>query len=350
MSGEYSGVPLLIVGNFLSNTIGNYNVCEELADRLTQSSWKVLTVSSKPGRIARLADMVTTTWLRRQDYRVAQVDVYSGPAFFLAEAVCWTLRKAGKPYVLTLHGGRLPVFSTKWPSRVKRLLSSAAAVTVPSRFLLEQMSRYSPDLLLLPNPLEISAYHFSVRKKARPRLIWLRAFEELYNPSLACRVVHQLVQEFPDINLKMVGHDKGDGSMETVRRLVSDLGIADRIEMTGGIPKAKVPATLNSGDIFLNTTNVDNTPISVLEAMASGLCVVSTNVGGLPYLLEDGNDALLVPANDANAMAEAVRRILRRPDLAEQLSRNGRSKVENYDWSVILPQCKELYARVVDHL
>jgi glycosyltransferase involved in cell wall biosynthesis len=99
---------------------------------------------------------------------------------------------------------------------------------------------------------------------------------------------------------------------------------------------------MNRGDIFLNTTNVDNTPISVIEAMACGLCVVSTNVGGLPYLLENEEDALLVAPGDPEAMATAVRRLLTDAELAERLSRNARRKAEQFDWSVILPRWQAL--------
>ena len=107
------------------------------------------------------------------------------------------------------------------------------------------------------------------------------------------------------------------------------------------------PDWLTKADIFINTTNVDNMPISVLEAMASGLCVVSTNVGGIPYLLEDESDALLVPPNDPQAMTAAVCRILTEPGLAEKLSSNARKKAEQFDWSVIMPQWEAILEDVV---
>jgi glycosyltransferase involved in cell wall biosynthesis len=99
---------------------------------------------------------------------------------------------------------------------------------------------------------------------------------------------------------------------------------------------------LNGADIFLNTTNVDNTPVSIMEAMASGLCIVSTNVGGISYLLEHERDALLVPPDDPEAMAGAVRRLLTEPELAARLSNNARRKAEEFDWATVLPKWKEL--------
>ena len=144
----------------------------------------------------------------------------------------------------------------------------------------------------------------------------------------------------------MIGPDKGDGSRESMMDLALKLGVVDRVMCTGQVPKDEIPHWLHQGDIFLNTTRVDNTPISVLEAMACGLCIISTNVGGIPYMLEDEHDALLVPADDHAAMAKAVQRLLTEDGLAERLSGNARRKVEQFDWSNILPRWERLLTGV----
>ncbi len=333
---------MLLVGNFLSATLGGNSVCEDLAERLIPLGWPVLTTSSQPGRLSRLGDMLTTVWKQRHSYRVAHVDVYSGPAFLWAEAVCLTLQVINKPFVLTLHGGNLPAFARRWPGRVRRLLVSAAAVTAPSRFLLEEMTPYRSDLRLQPNPLTTNSYAFRLRERPQPRIVWLRALHAVYNPSLATRVVSLLAPDFPQIELTMIGRDKGDGSKQIVQQMAKELDITERITFTGKVPRAAVADWLDRGDIFLNTADVDNTPLSVLEAMASGMCIVSTNVGGIPYLLEHDVDALLVPPRDEVAMAAAVRRVLTEPGLAERLSRNANKKAMQFDWSVVLPQWDEL--------
>lgn len=333
---------VLIVGNFLSAVRGNHHPCEDLAARLAAQQWPVITTSHKLGRMPRLLDMVGTAWRRRRHYDVAHVDVYSGLSFLWAEAVCATLRLANKPYVLTLHGGRLPIFAARWPNRVKRLLSSAAAVTTPSRYLYESMSAYGAALCLQPNPLELDAYEFRPRERPRPRLVWLRAFHEVYNPTLAVNTLALLAPDFHDAQLLMVGHDKGDGSLARVHELAARRGVSQRLSVPGGVAKTEIADWLNRGDIFLNTTNADNAPVSIVEAMACGLCIVSTNVGGIPYLLEHERDALLVPPEDPAAMAAAVRRLLVEPELAARLSRQARRKAEQFDWSGVLPKWKAL--------
>lgn len=332
----------LLIGNFLSATRGTRGVCEDLAIQLRAAGWQVSTASNQPGRLRRLMEMISVTWRMRREYNVAQVDVYSNLSFIWAEIVCALLRFVGKPYVLTLHGGGLPVFARRWPKRVSRLLQSAEVVTAPSRFLIEEMSAYRQDLVLQPNPVDLSAYDFHLRDHPQPSLIWLRAFHEIYNPTLAPRVLALLAEEFPNARLTMIGPDRHDGSLAATKQLAAELGVQDRILFSGRVPKQKIAGWLNAGDIFLNTANVDNTPVSVLEALACGLCIVSTDSGGLSYLLKDGHDALLVPANDPQAMATAVRRCLRNRGLAEELSRHGRRKAQEFDWSVLRPRWHEI--------
>ena len=116
---------VLIIGNFLSASGGSRGVCEDLAERLAANGWHVLTASRRRPKLLRLADMLLTASRHRHEYAVAQIDVFSGPAFCWAEAVAWTLRRLDKPYVLTLHGGNLPEFAARWPGRVRLLLASA---------------------------------------------------------------------------------------------------------------------------------------------------------------------------------------------------------------------------------
>jgi glycosyltransferase involved in cell wall biosynthesis len=339
---------IALIGNFLSSSVGTRGVIEDLALRLVDAGWQVLTVSDKPGRVARLLDMITTVWRRRHEYAVAQVDVYSGPAFLWAEVVCWTLKLARKPIVLTLHGGGLPEFAQQHPKRMRRLLKSAVFVTTPSGFLLEKMKAYREDLQLVPNPLDLQVYHFKLRVRPQPRLVWLRAFHAIYNPSLAPRAISLLANDFPKVQLNMLGPDKGDGSLLDTKMAAAEAGLNQLITFPGAIPKNEIPVWLKEADIFLNTTNVDNTPVSLMEAMASGLCLVSTNVGGLPYLLEHEQDALLVPPDDPQAMARAVSRILTEPGLGEHLSRRARHKAEQFDWSIVLPQWEALLTRAAE--
>ncbi len=299
-------VRILIIGGLVGYTKGSISVGEDLAQALSTQGMAVRLTSRQPQKILRLFDMLTTIWRLRRDIDLALVELYSGPAFIWAEACCQLLNWLNKPFILTLHGGNLPSFSQQHPNRVNRLLSNAAAVTAPSPYLQHAFKSFRPDILWIPNPLVLKNYSFLRRESPQAQLVWLRAFHHIYNPSLAVKVLALLLTDHPSTQLHMVGPDKGDGSLQETLHLAQELGVQDHLQLVGAVPKQEVPAALSCGDIFLNTTNFDNTPVSVLEAMACGLSVVSTNVGGIPYLLEHEVDSLLVPPDDAQAMALAV--------------------------------------------
>ncbi len=334
--------PLLLIGNFLTESIGTRHVSEDLAVRLRQRGWRLITASTHRGRVRRAIDMLLTTMRRRKEYEVAHIEVYSGLAFGWAEAVGWLLRRLGKPYLLTLHGGNLPDFARHAPRRVCRLLGGAAIVTAPSGYLSERMKNYAREIITVPNAIDPRGYRHRQRSRLAPKLIWLRAFDHIYNPALAVEVTAMLAAEYPEISLTMIGPDKLDGSLEMTRRTAARLDISSRVRLPGRVAKAELPPMLDRADIFLNTTSVDNNPVSVIEAMASGLCIVSTAVGGIPWLLEDERTALLVPPGDAPAMAAAIRRLLNDPELALNLSREARREAEKYDWEQIIEFWEQL--------
>jgi glycosyltransferase involved in cell wall biosynthesis len=347
MQAHADRVPVLIIGNFLSGATGSRGVCEDLAAKLEQAGHKVFTASSFRSRFRRLSDMLASTWKHHRQYRVALVDVYSGASFLWAEAVAAQLSLLQKPFLLTLHGGNLPEFAAKNGARVARLLGAAASVTAPSAYLQRSMSQFRPDIQVIPNPLSLQAYSYRERNGCGKNILWLRAFHEIYNPTLAVRALARLRSD-DAIQLTMVGADKGDGSLQRVMHEAKSLQLESRLSLPGAVPKHRVPEWLNSADIFINTTSIDNTPVSVLEAMAAGLCVISTNVGGIPYLLEHEVDSLLVPPNDPEALASAIDRVLNTPALAARLSRNAQVKAAKSDWSRVLPAWQQLFLQAVN--
>lgn len=342
---------VLIVADFAASKVGNASVAEQLAAKLQAAGDQVITTSDKTNRWLRASDMVVNVARHRHAVDVAIVDVYSGAAFRWAEWTTAILRSAGTPVIHVLRGGNLPKFAAADPGRVGRLFASSSAVVALSGFLFEEMSPYGTVAEVIPNPIEVRSYPFRLRTTAVPEMVWLRSFSKIYNPTLAPRVLAEVAATYTATSpaparLTMIGSDQGDGSLQATKAIAKELGVSDRLVLTGRTPKSEVPERLSHGDIFLNTTDVDNVPITVLEAMACGLCVVTTDVGGLPYLVADGVDALLVPRDDPKAMAGAVLRVIEEPGLAARLSSNGRAKAESFDWSKVLPRWRSLIARV----
>ncbi|HAW08134.1 MAG TPA: glycosyl transferase family 1, partial [Bacteroidetes bacterium] len=325
---------ILLISNHLSGINSNPTVVEVLGIRLLEDGWQVIKTSSLKNKFLRMGDMLLTTYTKKNFYQLALIEVYSGLAFLWAFLCGCLLKFLQKPFILALHGGNLPNFAHSHPIIVRKLFSWSNEIYSPSPYLKGKLSSFNPNIKIIPNPIEIEKYEFKPRNQISPKMIWLRAFHDIYNPSLVPKVLSILLSNHcKDLEILMVGPDKGDGSLQKMILLAEQLKVVQLIKVVPGVPKDQVPFYLNIGDIFINTTNIDNTPVSVIEAMACGLCVVSTNVGGLPYLLQNEVDALLVPPDDPEAMASAIQRILNEPDLAARLSINARIKAEQFDWS-----------------
>jgi glycosyltransferase involved in cell wall biosynthesis len=339
---------ILVVGNFLSGVTGIRGVCEDLAGSLGENGWRIIGTSSRKNRFFRVMDMVTTTWNFHKSYSVAIVEVYSGLAFLWAKLVCSVLRIKGKPFVLILHGGNLPAFAKKWKTCVEKLLKSANIVTTPSLFIRRSLENILKDIKYIPNAIDLERYSFKLRPKPAPRLVWLRAFHRMYNPMLAVQALSSLVSEYPEIHLSMAGPDKGDGSLREVQRYADQKGIQGNLSIVGTIKKTDVPIFLENGDIFLNTTDIESFGVSVMEAAANGLCIVTTDVGELPFLWTDRENALLVPPGDPHRMAEAVRSLLTNPSLAERISHEARMKAEQFSWTAIRQKWELLLRKLTE--
>ena len=337
--------PVLLIGNFLSGHDGRRTYSEDLAGRLVRMGVRVRRASSWYFKPARMADMVAAALGARGGYRVAVIDVYSGQAFLWAEAAAWAARAAGRPLVLVLHGGRLPEFAARHGARMGRLLRVADAVVAPSAYLKESLGKWRPDIEVIPNAIELERYPFRLRTQPAPRMVWLRSYHEVYNPVMAVEVLARVRQRAPEARLTMYGADK-DGSRADCREAARPLGVEEALDLRRAIPKEAVGAALAEADVFLNTTNVDNMPVSVVEAMACGLCVVSTRAGGAGRLVEDGKDGLLAEPQDADGMARAVLRVLQEEGLGARLSAAARRKAERHGWDRVAGEWLALLGRV----
>lgn len=152
---------------------------------------------------------------------------------------------------------------------------------------------------------------------------------------MALEVLKLVQEKYPSATLTMVGPPK-DVSVEQVQTWARELQV--EVTVTGQLSKQQWIELSESHDVFINTTDVDNTPVSVMEAMALGLPVVSTQVGGIPYLIEHQQEGLLVPPKDPKAMAEALFQLLEDATLVESLTRNARAKVATFDWELVKKQ------------
>ncbi len=269
------------------------------------------------------------------------IDTYSTQNFWYAYAVGRICQRLNLKYIPILHGGELPNRLESSPEASKKLFRKAALNVAPSLYMktVFQQAGYL-NVRYIPNSITLEDYDFKKRSNLRPRLLWVRAFAEIYNPMQALKVLELIISEYPNAELCMIGPVKDDSWKDCFRyarlhRLP--------VRFPGRLPKEEWIALSKKYDVFLNTTNIDNTPVSVIEAMALGLPVVSTKVGGLPYLISADLDGILVPPNDPERMAAAVRNILQDSERSLERTHAARKKVEAFDWERV----KEMWKGVL---
>ncbi len=323
---------ILYIGNQLKHNNATITSVDTLGSLLAKEGYLVRTASSKKNKGIRLLDMCLTVFKFRKDTDVVIIDTYSTTNFYYAVVVGWWCRKLKIPYIPILHGGNLPNRLQKSKQQSKTLFGKAYVNITPSNYLLAEfkLAGYL-NLLLIPNSIEIKNYNY-LERKMKPKLLWVRSFSEIYNPMLALSVIENVQKKYPEASLAMVGPDK-DGSLQKCREVVKAKKL--NVTFTGKLNKEAWIEFSSGYAIFINTTNFDNTPVSVIEAMALGLPVISTNVGGIPYLLDDRKNALLVPPNDAEAITKAVLELVDNAGFAKELSQNARDKAETFDWEKV---------------
>jgi glycosyltransferase involved in cell wall biosynthesis len=284
--------------------------------------------SPRVNPVLRAADMAVSVLRWRAQVDVVVLHVYSGRAFVTADLLAWEVRRMGLPLVMALHGGGLPAFSHRHPVWVARVLRRATHLVAPSAFMARHFANYARPVTVIPNTVRLEDYEYRERADLRPRLLWMRAFSDIYRPCLAIETLARLRTAVPDATLTMAGQP--GPLLEPARALARRLGVADGVEFPGFLTPAAKRRAFREHDVFLVTTRVENAPVSVVEAAASGLPVVACRVGGLGDLLEDGRSGLLV--DEPAELDGAVRRLLDDPSLAGTLSRSGRVLAETFDW------------------
>ena len=321
---------ILYVGNKLAIHGINPTGVDELGARL-EKEFPIVRVSERKNRFLRLAEMLQSIWRYRKKSCVILIDTYSTANFYYAVAVATLARRLNIPYIPILHGGNLPVRLQRSPRLSRQLFGRAALNVAPSGYLQKAFEQEGYNVVHIPNALDIEEYPFTPRHKVRPGFLYVRAFSRLYNPLLLIEAFARIHDNYSDARLCMVGPDR-DGTLAAAKSRVRELGLEKAIEFPGKLSKTAWHRLAQDYDIFVNPTTVDNTPLSVIEAMALGLPVISTVVGGIPWLIRDEKDGLLVPSNDVEAMVETMKRLIEDPDLARRLSQNGRKKAEDFDW------------------
>ena len=248
----------------------------------------------------------------------------------------------GKRIVLNYHSGEAEDHLARWGRLVHPWLRLADEIVVPSEYLKAVFARHGYRARVVPNIVDTGRFRYRARTPLRARLLSTRNLEPYYRVDNTLEAFALLTVRYPEATLTIAGFGSEE---DRLHRLAASLDTPG-IRFTGRVDPAAMPGLCEEADIFVNSSVVDNQPLSVLEAFAAGLPVVSTATGGIAALVRDGDTGLIVPAGDPSAMAKAVTALLEDSDRARRMARRARREVEAYGWSRVRERWSAAYAGV----
>ena len=274
--------------------------------------------------------------LRRVD--VAHVFSASFFSFLLAPVPAMLLARAfGRRVVLNYHSGEAEEHLRRWGGLVHPWLRLAHAIVVPSEYLRRVFAEHGYRALVIPNVVDTARYAYRERAPLRPRLLSTRNLEPGYRVDVVLSAFAIVKAACPEATLTLAGSGTEEARL---RRMAAPIG---GVTFVGRVAPEAMPDLYAAADVFLNASVVDNQPLSLLEAFASGLPVVTTATGDIAGMVRHGETGLLVPALDPAAMAAAVLQLLRDETLAVQVARGARGAAERHSWSRVRHQWNEVY-------
>jgi len=357
---DFTGLRIALVGPLPPPAGGMALQAAQLADLLGRDGAEVLFVPTNPpyspawaGRVRglravfRLLPYLVALWRACGRVDVLHLLANSGWSWHLyAAPALWVGWLRRVPVIVNYRGGEAAAFLARSAALVRASMARAARLVVPSGFLVEVFAAHRMAAQVVPNIVDRVLFRPAEVADAADdeRILVARNLEPIYDIATALRACARLRRERPQARLIVAGSGPERAALEA---LAAELRIADGVEFTGRIGREEMAARLRGCRVALNPSRIDNMPNSVLEALACGVPVVSTRVGGVSHIVEDGRSALLVPAGDDVAMAEALRRVLSDTTLAYRLREAGLAAAEAYTWAAVAPRWRAVYESVV---
>lgn len=245
---------------------------------------------------------------------------------------------------MILRGGKLTEFDTAFPQKISKVFNRADSIYSPSLFLKNYFAHKGIQVKYLPNGVDLNGFPFKRDLVNDYSLLWVRAFNDIYNPDLAVRVLYEVRKDFPNSTLTMVGPD--NGALNETMKIIDSLGLDGSIKIVGSIPNIELFKYYQTHSVYLNTTSYESFGVALIEAASCGIPIVSTNVGEIPYIWKDNYDILL-SSLDSILFSNRVKDILKDKELSDKLSTNARSVAQKFNWSNVNEQWNQLLSNSI---
>lgn len=237
----------------------------------------------------------------------------------------------GKKVLLNYRSGEAEDHLQNWRLTAIPTMQLADTLVVPSGYLVDVFARFGLQARPIFNTVELDAFRYRERRPIRPVFLTTRLHEPLYNVPCVLRAFAIIQRRFPEASLTVAG----DGWMRSqLEALARELSLRNTT-FVGRMPFEQMPALYDAHDVYLTATDLDNMPSSITECLACGLPVVTTDAGGVPYIVTHETTALIVPRGDHQALARSAIRYVEDNDLALRIARNGRESCRRFTWSAV---------------
>lgn len=311
----------------------------------TNPPYKPQWVASLKGfrALFRLIPYVFSAWRLAGRVDVIHMMANSGWSWQLFSApVVWSGWLRGTPVIVNYRGGEALSYLNASFSQVKPTIDRSACIVVPSAFLQQVFAGFGITCQVIPNIIDLARFRPPTQRteSAEFNLVITRNLEPIYGIDTAIRAFALASQREPGLRLLIAGSGPQRAELE---QLAKDLDIQQRVEFLGRLEPEQVVSLYQRADAMLNPTTVDNMPNSVLEALACGVPVISSDVGGVPYIVENEVTALLVPCGNVARMAEAIQRLHEDENLRTNLINAGLDEVRKYTWERVGNLWNDLY-------
>jgi len=251
----------------------------------------------------------------------------------------------GKISILNYRSGEADDHLLNWKLTAVPIMRRSTVIVVPSGYLVDVFARFGLKAQAIYNLVELDRFRYRERMPLRPIFLTSRLLEPLYNVGCVLRAFAQIQQRYPDATLTVAA----DGWMRSqLEQQAKDLGL-NATRFIGRVPFDQMPAMYDNADIYLTATNLDNMPASITECMASGLPVITTDAGGIPYIVTHEETCLMIPRDDAAAMAAAATRLLENNEFAAALARRAREASRKFTWDAVRDEWLRLYRELAHH-
>lgn len=266
-------------------------------------------------------------------YDVLHLFSASYSSFLLAPAPAAIIGKLlGKRVVLNYHSGEAEDHLRRSLSTIQRVLGFVDCIAVPSQYLHQVFGSYGIETVIIPNVVDLKAFSFQERLIFHPRFLVTRMLEPLYNVECILKAFRLIQDRFPEATLTILG----DGSQQQyLKEVTSTLGLQN-VHFGGRVERRSIPKYYEDHDILLNASNIDNLPLSILEAFAAGLPVVSTEAGGIPSMITNEKTGLLVKLDDNESLAARAIQLVDNQYLAKTIAKQAYDEcMSKYSWKNI---------------